>query len=108
MANKEKAQEFIKASEVNKHYASIIEFSFSYFMKKAEQADSKLADELKKVQEDYKSEFEKGIDLAIEAYGELFTDEELDELIVIHSNPVLKKLRSSTEQLMSKISEKIF
>ncbi len=108
MGSKEKAKEFIQASEVNKHYASIIEFSFAYFLQKAEEADSKLAEELKKAKESYNDEFGKAVELAQEAYSEIFTEDELEELIVIHTNPVLKKLRNSTSEIMEKISEKIF
>ncbi len=107
MGSEEKAKAFLEASEASNHYATVIDFSFNYFVKKAEAMDSQVAEGLKKIKDAYPEEFAKSIGIAEEVYSEMFTDEELDELIVIHNNPVLKKLRNSTAQLMDKISAKI-
>ncbi len=108
MGSKEMAKKFLETSGVSGHYASIIDFTFTYFVKKAEQSGSQAAEELKKIKDEYPQEFAKGIGLAEEAYSEMFTDEELQELTVMHGNPVLMKLRGSTEELMQKIAEKLF
>ncbi len=108
MGSKEMAKKFLEASEVSNHYASIIDFTFTYFVKKAEQIDPQAAEALKKIKDGYPEEFASSIGLAEEAYSEMFTDEELEELTVMHGNPVLMKLRGSTKELMNKIAEKLF
>ena len=41
-----------------------------------------------------------------EVYAEIFSDEELDDLIVLHSNPAIKKLRGLNSEIVHKILEK--
>lgn len=107
MASREKARRFLEESDSHAHYASIVEYTFTYFIAKAEkEGNTRLADDLKKMKGEYAAEFSHGIEMTEEVYCEVFTDEELDDLIVLLSNPAMKKARSLTSEIFNKILKK--
>jgi hypothetical protein len=107
MASRKKVDRFLEESESHKHYSSIVEYALTYFIAKAEkEGNTRFAADLKKAKEDYHEHFQWALEFAAEVYVELFTDEELDNLIVLHSNPALRKARLLTADIMNKILEK--
>ena len=107
MGSKEKAKTFLTASETPDFYSSIIDFTLTYFMAKAEkEGNASFAQELRKTREGYKEDFAKAVEIVEEVYSEVFDDEELDELTVIHTTPASKKMREHTPEIMNKILEK--
>jgi len=107
MGSREKVIRFLEASEAHKHYERIVEMALSYLIVKAEKENrSQFAAELRKEKESYKEEFEKVVAITEEVYSEVFTDEELDDLIVLHSNPAIGKSRLLTSEIMNKILAK--
>jgi len=107
MASREKVKQFIEESESHKHYSSIVEYSLTYFIAKARQeGNTRFADDLENAKNDYHEHFQWALDLTTEVYAELFTDEEVDNLIILHSNPALKKARALTADIMNKILNK--
>ena len=107
MGSRQKAIQFLKASEAHKHYERIVEMALCYLIAKAEkEGRDQFAAELRKEKEGYKEEFEKGLAITEEVYSEVFTDEELNDLIVLHSNPAIGKSRLLTSEIMNKILEK--
>jgi hypothetical protein len=107
MASRAKAREFLQASESHTHYSSIVEYALTYFIAKAEkEGNVRFAADLKKAKEEYHEEFAWALELTEEVHAELFTDEELDNLIILHSNPALKKARALTADIFNKILEK--
>lgn len=107
MASKEKTRQFIEASDSHKHYSEIIDYTLTYFIHKAErEGNTRFAEDLKKAKEEYEEEFIKGIEVTEAVYSEIFSDEELDNLIILHSNPALKKARDLTGEIMNQILEK--
>jgi len=107
MASAEKAREFLKASDAHKHYTEILELALAYFITKAEQeGNSRFVEDLQKARREYHKEFEEAIECTEAVYQEIFTDEELDNLIILHSNPALKKARDLTGQIVEQVLEK--
>jgi len=106
MASKQKANQFLEVSRIKEHYSSLIDNSLTFFIAKAESEGSPLADDLKQLKDGYVQDFESVQDLAAEVISEVFSDDELDELIVLHSNPSLDKLRGLTPEIMSRILER--
>jgi hypothetical protein len=107
MASREKTRQFLEESESHKHYSSIVECALTYFITKAEkEGNTRFADDLRKAKQDYHEEFKWAIELTEQVWAELFTDEELDDLIVLHSNPALKKARALTADIFNRILEK--
>ena len=107
MASREKARRYLEESEAHKHYSSIVECTLTYFIHKAEKEDNvRFADDLRKARQGYHEEFKMGVELTEQVYAELFTDEELDDLIVLNSNPALKKARALTADIFNTILEK--
>lgn len=107
MASREKTRRFLEESESHKHYSSIVEYTLTYFITKAEkEGNTRFAADLRKAKEGYHEEFKKGIELTEQVYSELFTDEELDDLIVLHGNPAIKKSRALAAEIFQKILEK--
>ena len=107
MASRQKARQFLEESEAHRHYASIVEYTLTYFIHKAEkEGNTRFAADLRKARDEYHVEFQKGVDISEEVYCEMFTDEELDDLIVLHCNPALKKARALTADIMNKILER--
>lgn len=106
MATIQKTRQFLEESELHQHYASIVEYTLTYFIAKAEsEGNTNFARELKRAKDDYQQEFAKGIEMTEEVYSELFTDDELDNLIILNLNPAMKKARAMTSEIMKKISE---
>ena len=107
MASREKARRFLEESESHTHYSSIVEYALTYFIAKAKrEGNARFAADLEKAREEYHEEFKWALQLAEEVHAELFTDEELDDLIVLHSNPALKKARALTADIFNEILEK--
>ena len=105
MTSKEKAMQFLDVTGIKEQYSSLIDLTLTYFIAKAENQGSPLADDLKKVKEGYKEEFEGVQPIAAEVISEVFSDDELDELIVLHSTPALNKLRGLAPEIMGRILE---
>ncbi len=59
-----------------------------------------------KAKRDYKEECDQAIEITQEVYREIFSDAEMDDLIILHSNPAIQKLRAFTSEIMNKVLEK--
>jgi broad-specificity NMP kinase len=107
MASREKARRFLEESDAHAHYSSIVECTLTYFIHKAEQeGNPRFAADLRKAREGYHEEFKMGVAVTEQVYADTFTDEELDNLIVLHANPALKKARDLTAEVFNAILEK--
>ena len=107
MASREKARRFLDESEAHKHYSSIVECTLTYFIANAgKEGNARFADDLRKAKHGYHEEFKMGVELTEQVYAETFTDEELDDLIVLHSNPALKRSRALTSEIFNTILQK--
>ncbi|MCP4647969.1 MAG: hypothetical protein GY852_09610 [bacterium] len=107
MGSKEKARTFLEASEAPEHFWSIIEFTLTYFIARAErEGNSQFAEQLKRARDDYKEDFNKALTITEDVYCEIFNDEELEELIVMHATTPITKLRALTPKIMNTILEK--
>jgi hypothetical protein len=107
MGSTERVRRFLEASEAHKHYEGIVEYALSYFVARAAgKGNDRFADDLRRLKREYKEEFAQAIGLTEEVYAEHFSDEELDDLIFLHSNPAIKKSRDLNSEIMSKILEK--
>jgi len=108
MASREIVRRFLEESEAHKHYSDIVECTLTYFIHKAEkEGNPRFADDLRKARRGYHEEFKIGIELTEQVYAELFSDEELGDLIVLNSNPALKKARALTPDIFNAILEKL-
>jgi len=105
MTSKEKALRFLDVTGIKEQYSSLIELSLTYFIAKAETEGNPFAEELKKLKDGYKKEFEDVQIIAAEVISEVFSDDQLDELIVLHSTPALNKLRGLAPEIMNRILE---
>jgi hypothetical protein len=104
MASREKARQFLDESEAYKHYSNIVECALIYFIAQAEQdGNSRFADDLRRAQASYHEAFQKGVDITEAVYAETFTDEELENLIILHQNPALRKARALTSDIFDSI-----
>jgi hypothetical protein len=104
MASREKARQFLDESDAYKHYSSIVECALTYFIAKAEkQGNTRFADDLRQAKQGYHEEFRKGVEITEDVYAETFTDEELDDLIILHANPALRKARALTADIFNTI-----
>jgi len=99
MGSKYKAKEFLEKSRTHEHYSTIIENALRFFIAQAELEKPECAEYIKKLQDDYKEQFADAIDVTEMVYAEIFSDDELDELIVMHANPTLEKLRGLTQEI---------
>jgi hypothetical protein len=107
MASKEKVRRFREESESHNHYSSIVECTLTYFIAKAKtDGNARLAADLEQAKAEYHKEFEQALQLTEDVHAELFTDEELDDLIVLHSNPALKKARALTSDIFNEVLER--
>ena len=107
MASREKTRQFLDESEAHKHYSMIVECTLTYFIHKAEQeGNQRFAEELCQARQGYHEEFKMGLDLTEQVYADLFTDDEMDDLIVLNSNPALKKARALTTDIFNSVLEK--
>ena len=108
MASIEKVRRFLEESESHMHYSSIVEYALTYFIAKAERdGDTRFAADLRRTKEVYHEDFRTAVELTEQVYSEMFTDEELDDLIVLHSNPAIKKSRELTSEVFHSIIERI-
>jgi len=107
MGSKQKAQAFLETSEAPEYFWSIIEFTLTYFIAKAEKEGNKsFAEQLQRAKSDYRDDFNKALNITEDVYCEIFNDEELDELIVMRATTPIKKLRDLTPRIMDTILEK--
>lgn len=107
MASTEKARRFIEESESHKHYSSIVNYTLTYFIAKAKRdGNARFAADLEKAREEYHEQFQTALQLVEDVHARLFTDDELDDLIVLHSNPALKKARALTADIFNEMLEK--
>jgi len=105
MTSKQKAIQFLNVTGINEQYSTLIELVLTYFIAKAENEGSSFADDLKGLKAGYRQEFEEVQGIAAEAIAEVFSDDDLDELIVLHSTPALNKLRGLAPGIMDRILE---
>ncbi len=109
MASIEKAREYLRESDSHAHYKSIVEFALTYFIAKAKsEGKNEFARELEQAKSEYHDHFAEAIGITEWVHAETFTDEELDNLIVLNQNPALKKARTLTAETMNRILEKFF
>jgi len=107
MANLEKVRQFLEESDAHRHYGSIVGYTLTYFIHKAErEGNQRLAGDLRKIESEIADEFQKGIEITEEIYQEIFSDEELDNLIILHQNAALTKARAMAPEIMNKILER--
>lgn len=102
MGSKQKAKEFLEMSRTHEHYSTIIDYALKFFILRAEQENPPCADYLKKIQQDYHEQLANAIAVTEKVYSEIFSDEELDELIVMHQNPAIEKLRGLTGDISNR------
>ena len=106
MASREKARQFLEESDAHKHYSEIVECALTYFIAKAQKAgNTRFANDLRQAKQGYHDEFRKGVELTEAVYAETFTDDELDDLIILHANPALRKARALTSDIFNSIIE---
>ena len=107
MASIEKTRKFLEESESHQHYSSIVDYALTYFIAKADnQGNARFAADLRKAKEEYHEEFKWALEVTEQVWAELFTDDELDDLIILHSNPALRKARALTADIFHRILEK--
>jgi hypothetical protein len=106
MATREKVRQFLEESDAYRHYANIVECALTYFIAKAEkEGNVRFANDLRQAQQSYHEEFRKGVEITEEVYAGTFTDDELDDLIILGGNPALKKARALTSDIFNSIVE---
>ena len=99
MATREKVRQFLEESDAYRHYANIVECALTYFIAKAEkEGNVRFANDLRQAQQSYHEEFRKSVEITEEVYAGTFTDDELDDLIILGGNPALKKARERRPQ----------
>jgi hypothetical protein len=104
MGSREKVRQFLEESEAHRHYEGIVDYALTYLIAKAEkEGRSQSAADLRRMQGEYKADFAHAVALTEEVFADLFSDEELDNLIVLHSNPAIKKLRERNSEIMGTI-----
>ena len=104
MASTEKVRQFLKDSDSHAHYSNIVECALVYFIHKARnEGNTRFAADLERAKSEYHDEFARAFAITEQVYADLFSDEELDDLIILHSNPALKKARDMTVNLFHTI-----
>ena len=104
MGSREKVRQFLEESEAHRHYEGIVDYALAYLVAKAEkEGKSQFAADLARMKGEYKEDFANAVALTEGVFSEIFTDEELDNLIVLHSNPATKKLRGLNSGIMGRI-----
>ena len=107
MVSREKAIRYLQESDSHAHYASIVEYALTYFITRAKkEGNERFAADLERVREDYHEHFRWALELTEQVYAEHFTDEELDDLIVLQSNPAMQKARALAGDIFSEVLEK--
>jgi uncharacterized membrane protein len=108
MATKEMARRFIQEADVYKQYSSIVEYVLSVFIARAEkEGNTRFATDLRDAQATYHPDFKKAMEITEQVYAETFTDEELNDLIVLNNNPAIRKSRALGADLVNEIFEKV-
>ena len=106
MGSMEKAKQFVETSETLKLYSEIIDNMLLYFVTRAEkEGNHTFAEELKKVESSFMGDFTDALEVTEKVCCEIFSDEELQELTVMHSTPALEKLRGLTPKIMERFFE---
>ena len=104
MGSREKVRQFLEESEAHRHYEGIVEYALTYLVAKAaKEGKGQLAADLGQMKEEYREDFANAVAMTEEVFSDIFSDEELDNLIVLHSNPAIKKLRALNSEIMGKI-----
>ena len=104
MGSREKVRQFLEESEAHRHYEGIVEYALTYLVAKAEkEGKSAFAADLSQMKTEYREDFANAVAMTEAVFSEIFSDEELDNLIVLHSNPATKKLRALNSEIMGKI-----
>lgn len=107
MASRQKAVRYLQESDSHAHYSGIVEYALTYFITKAKkEGNDRFAADLEKEKQDYHNHFRWALELTEQVYAERFTDEELDNLIVLQSNPAMRKARALTAHIFSDILKK--
>lgn len=107
MGSREKVRRFLEESEAHRHYEGIVEYALTYLAAKAEkEGKSRLAADLEQMKGEYREDFANAVALTEEVFCDIFSDEELDNLILLHSNDAIKKLRELNAEIMGKILRK--
>jgi len=107
MGTKEKARRFLEISETHAFYSTIIQYVLAYFTARAEkEGNQSFVDDLKRAKKGYMEDFEQAIEVTEEVYCEMFSDEELNDMTVMHTTPAIKRLRGLTPEIMNKVLEK--
>lgn len=107
MASKEKARRYLQKSDSHEHYSSIVEYALTYFIAKArKEGNNRFAADLEQARDEYHDHFRWALELTEQVYAERFTDEELDDLIVLQSNPAMRKARALTAEIFNDVLEK--
>lgn len=107
MGSPAKARAFMEASEAGRLYAGVVDYALRYFIARAEkEGNASFAADLRQASESYAEDFEKALRITEEVYCEIFSDDELDELIVMHSTTPIRKLRGLMPDIMGRVLEK--
>jgi glutaredoxin 2 len=107
MGSREKVRQFLEESEAHRHYEGIVDYALTYLVAKAEkEGRGQFAADLRQMQEEYKEDFAHAVALTEEVFSDIFDDEELDNLIVLHSNPAIKKMRGLNSEIVGKVLRK--
>lgn len=107
MGSREKVREFLEESEAHRHYEGIVDYALTYLIAKSEkEGKSQFAADLRRMKGEYKEDFAHAVAMTEEVFSDIFDDEELDNLIVLHSNPAIKKMRRLNSEIMGKILRK--
>ena len=103
MGSTQKAKEFLATSKTLDLYSEIIDNMLLYFIARAEkEGNPALSEELKKLKASYIDDFTDALEITEQLYCDIFSDEELNELIVMHATPSLEKLRGLTPKIMDR------
>jgi hypothetical protein len=107
MGSREKVRHFLEESEAHRHYEGIVEYALTYLAAKAaKEGKGQLAADLGEMKKEYKEDFANAVAMTEDVFSDVFDDEELDNLIVLHSNPAIKKLRALNSEIMGRILKK--
>jgi hypothetical protein len=107
MGSREKVRQFLEESEAHRHYEGIVDYALTYLIAKAEkEGKGQFAADLLQMKGEYKEDFANAVAMTEEVFADMFSDEELDNLIVLHSNPAIKKMRRLNSEMMGRILRK--
>jgi glutaredoxin 2 len=107
MGSREKVRQFLDESEAHRHYEAIVDYALTYLIAKAErEGKTQFAADLSQMKDEYKEDFANAVALTEEVFSDIFDDEELDNLIVLHSNPAIKKLRGLNSEIVGRVLRK--